>query len=193
MNLKTAVRWWPAIGLLAMAVLGLLVGRGSTFIDDLFIRFGHSHQRANVLLLFTEARLVVLLYLVAVAIALFRRSWRLAIIALATPIVAVAAVRILKLVFGREKEGALAYPSGHVTVTSVVLGLLVLTLGARVWMFVAAAAFALVGLLGQALTYHYFTDTIGALFLGTALVCLAALGAGLDRCQPRCDPRHIDG
>jgi hypothetical protein len=48
-------------------------------------------------------------------------------------------------------------------------------------------------LFGQSFTYHYFTDTIGALFLGTALVCLAARGAGLDRCQPRCDPRHTDG
>ena len=29
-------------------------------------------------------------------------------------------------------------------------------------------------MLGQAVTYHYFTDTVGALLLGTSLVCLAA-------------------
>jgi hypothetical protein len=29
-------------------------------------------------------------------------------------------------------------------------------------------------MLGQAFTYHYFTDTIGALLFGSSVVCLAA-------------------
>ena len=33
----------------------------------------------------------------------------------------------------------------------------------------------LLGIVGQAVTYHYFTDTVGALLLGTAVVCVAAL------------------
>ena len=193
MTRDTALRWWPAIGLPALVLLGLLVGRGSTPLDDRFLRFGDTHPNAYVLLLCTDARLLVLLYLVAGAIALFGRRWRLAAVALVTPVVAVAVVRMLKLAFGRDKGGALAYPSGHVTVTVVVLGLLVLTLGARVWMFVVASVHALLGLLGQAISYHYFTDTVGALLLGTAALCLAVRAAGLDRCQPRCDPRHIVG
>ncbi len=44
--------------------------------------------------------------------------------------------------------------------------------------------------IGQSVTYHYFTDTIGALFLGTALVCVAVRAAGLDRCQPEGDLDH---
>jgi hypothetical protein len=31
---------------------------------------------------------------------------------------------------------------------------------------------------GQAVTYHYFTDTVGALLLGTAIVCVVALALG---------------
>ena len=33
----------------------------------------------------------------------------------------------------------------------------------------------------QAVTYHYFTDTVGALLLGTAIVCVAALTSGQAR------------
>ena len=44
--------------------------------------------------------------------------------------------------------------------------------------------------LGQAVTYHYFTDTVGAVLLGTAVVCVAALAAKLDTCQPACDADH---
>ena len=95
--------------------------------------------------------------------------------------------------FGREREGALAYPSGHVTVLMTVLGMVVLVWGARRWLVLAVAVFALLGAAGQALTYHYFTDTIGAALLGTSLVAIAARAAGLDRCQPTCDVDHSSG
>jgi len=108
----------------------------------------------------------------------------------ATPVVALSAERVCKRLFGRLNGGALAYPSGHVTLAVVVLGLAILVAGGAAWVIVSAVVVGVLGLFGQSFTYHYFTDTIGALFLGTALVCLAA---ELDRCQPRCDPRHIDG
>jgi hypothetical protein len=40
-------------------------------------------------------------------------------------------------------------------------------------------------MLGVGITFHYFTDTVGGLLLGTAVVCVAALVAELDRRQPR--------
>ena len=58
---------------------------------------------------------------------------------------------------------------------------------------VAAVVAGVLAALGQGLTYHYFTDAIGAVFLGTALACLAAWAAGLDRCQPGSDLDHSDG
>ncbi len=189
-----ALRYWPPIGLAAMAVLGLVVGRGSTRLDDWFSHAGKSHDGVDDLLLFTKPVLLAVMLLAALAVALFQRRWRLAAVVALTPAVGLAAVRILKPLFERSKgDAGLAYPSGHVTVMVAVVGMIVLVAGARVWVLVSAVAFALLGLTGQALTYHYFTDTIGAALLASALVCLAVRAAGLDRCQPRCDPDHSSG
>ena len=57
----------------------------------------------------------------------------------------------------------------------------------------SAVTVSLLGMLGQGVTYHYFTDTVGALLLGTAVVCVAALAAELDRRQPGCDADHTGG
>jgi membrane-associated phospholipid phosphatase len=177
-----------------MAVLGLVVGRGSTRLDDWFLHAGKSHDGVDDLLFFTKPVLLAVMLLAALAVASFQRRWRVAAVVALTPAVGLAAVRILKPLFERGKGGAsLAYPSGHVTVMVAVVGMIVLVLGARVWVLVSAVAFALLGLTGQALTYHYFTDTIGAALLASALVCLAVRAAGLDRCQPRCDLDHSSG
>jgi membrane-associated phospholipid phosphatase len=188
-----ALRWWPPIGILAMVALGLVVGDGSTCLDDWFIDVGNAHPGFDRLLFFTQPLLLEGLLLAAVGVALWRRRWRLALVVVLTPAVAVVAVRVLKPLFGRERDGALAYPSGHVTVMTAVLGMVVIVAGTRLWPTAAATVFAALGIAGQALTYHYFTDTAGAAFLGTALVCLAVRTAGLDRCQPRCDLHHSGG
>ncbi len=177
-----------------MLALGLVVGDASTGVDDWFIRNGFSaHHGLGELLFFTEPLLQQLLLVGTVGVALYRRRWRLAAVAALTPAAGVVAVRLLKRLFGREREGALAYPSGHVTVLMTVLGMVVLVWGVRRWWLLAVAVVALLGTAGQALTYHYFTDTVGAVFLGTALVAVAYRAAGLDRCQPRCDLDHSSG
>jgi membrane-associated phospholipid phosphatase len=193
MTPEGVLRWWPPVGILAMVALGLAVGDGSTRIDDWFIDAGDVHRGFRGLLFFTEPLLLQALLVAAVVMALWHRRWRLALVVVLTPAVAVVAVRVLKRLFGRERVGALAYPSGHVTVMVTVLGMVVLVVGMRMWMLVAATMLALLGIGGQALTHHYFTDTIGAALLGTAVVCLAFRAARLDRCQPRCDLHHSDG
>lgn len=65
---------------------------------------------------------------------------------------------------------------------------LIVALVQRRWRL--AAVTMVLAVIGQAVSYHYFTDTIGALFLGTALVCAAMSIAGLDTCQPERDGDH---
>jgi membrane-associated phospholipid phosphatase len=130
-----------------------------------------------------------------VAVALYRRRWRLGAAVVLSPAVAIALVDVLKHVFERRKGiGEFAYPSGHATVMVVVVGLAVVVAGLASWAVLVAVAWCLLGIVGQAVTYHYFTDAIGAVLLGTAVVCVTALISGhppeLDRCQPRCDLRH---
>ncbi|MCW2512532.1 MAG: hypothetical protein JWR11_1574 [Mycobacterium sp.] len=176
-----------------MVGLGLAVGSGSTRLDDWFIDVGWTHPSLGRLLFFTDPRLLVALLVIALAVALGRRRPGLAAIVVVTPVLGIVCARLLKRLFDRQREGALAYPSGHVTTTVVVLGMVLLVAGVTIWLLVAATVVALLGLLGQAFTYHYFTDTVGATFLGTALVCIAFLVAKLDRCQPRCDLDHSGG
>lgn len=128
------------------------------------------------LLLFTDYRTAWVLLLTAVAVSLYRRMWALVPVIVVVPIVAVWAARALKPIFGRLKDEGLAYPSGHTTAMVAVLGMLILAIGVRRWLLWAAAVFAGLGILGQAVTYHYFTDAVGALLLGTSLVCLTAAG-----------------
>ena len=193
MTVTTAVRWWPLVGLAALVALGLVVGKGSTPLDDWFTRTGEEHPFLGRLLFFTDGRVVFVAWAVVLAAVVFRRRWRLAAVIVVAPLAAVAAARLCKRLFGRLSDGVLAYPSGHTTLAVVVVGLAVLAAGMAVWSVAAAAVVAVLGILGQAFTYHYFTDTVGAVFLGTSLVCLAAWAIGFDRCQPNCDLSHNSG
>lgn len=143
--------------------------------------------------MFTDGRVTIGLWAIVLTAVLIRRRWRQAAVIAVTPLVAVGVARLAKRLFGRLNDGELAYPSGHTTLAVVVLGLAVLAAGVATWAVVAAVVAAALGVLGQGFTYHYFTDAVGAVFLGTALVCVAAWAAGLDRCQPEGDLGHRNG
>ncbi|MEZ0050989.1 membrane-associated phospholipid phosphatase [Mycobacterium sp. MAA66] len=179
MSAQKFVRWWPPVGLLAMVFLGLAVGKSSTPIDDVFQQGGRVTQPySGWLLFFTDPRVLIAMLVIAVAITLWHKRWRLAAVLALGPQVAVLIERGLKQLFGRHKGGALAYPSGHTVLMVTVLGLIVVAAGAVLWSRVLAGIFVALGMLGQAMTYHYFTDTVGAVLFGSALVCLAAWAAG---------------
>ncbi len=164
-----------------MVLLGLGVRDGATPVDA-WMQQARDGPLGS-LLLFTDYRTVQALLLIAVAVSLYRRMWALVPVIVVVPIVAVWAARALKPIFGRLKDEGLAYPSGHTTAMVAVLGMLILAIGVRRWLLWAAAVFAALGILGQSVTYHYFTDAVGALLLGTSLVCLTA--AGLRRLRLR--------
>ena len=155
-----------------MVLLGLAVPDGSTPVDDWFQQGGGSALRR--LLVFTDFRTMLMAVACALGLALYRQRWFLAVVVAATPVAAVWLSRLCKHLFGRQKEGAVAYPSGHTMLMVSVLGMLILVVGARPWVVITAIVWALLGVVGQAVTYHYFTDTVGALLLGSSVVCIAA-------------------
>ncbi|WP_231750717.1 phosphatase PAP2 family protein [Mycobacterium sp. NAZ190054] len=176
--------------MVALVLLGLAVGKGSTPVDQWFQQLGGRHPELGYLLVFTDGRVVVALCAVVFVAALVQRKWRLAAVTAVTPPLAVLAARLGKRLFGRLKDGELCFPSGHTTTTFVVLATAVLLLGATTWVLVVAAVAMTLGVVGQAVSYHFFTDAIGALLLGSALVCVATTVAGLDRRQPECELDH---
>jgi membrane-associated phospholipid phosphatase len=173
------LRLWPPIGLVATLLLGTLVGKGPTALDDWFLRDdAQVNDYRLILLLFTDARLLALIWAGSVVFALWQRRWRMVAVVVLAPTAALLLVKGLKLLFGREKGGSLAYPSGHTTLAVVVLGLAVMVAGWQLWVLLMAAVAGSLGMFGQALTYHYFTDAVGGALLGTSIVCVAVLVAG---------------
>ena len=169
-----AARLWPVIGVAAMLLLGWAVGRRSTAVDDWFQSYRHSPARW--LLFFTDPRVLAVVLVVGAAVAVSRRRWQLATAVVLAPAVAIVLARLFKQLFERQKgSGAFAYPSGHTTFMVTVLGMAVLVAGGALWAVLVAFAWCLLGMVGQAVTYHYFTDTVGALLLSTGVVCVAAL------------------
>lgn len=173
------IRWWPALAVTAMLLLGWLVGKSSTPVDDWFQRFRHSPLRR--LSVIADPRLLLAVGLVVLAVACLQRRWWLASMTVIAPIVGITIVRFLKPVFDRDKGGGLAYPSGHLTATTIVIGLAVIAAGAASWAVVSAVVAVALAMLGVGVSFHYFTDVVGGVLLGSAVVCAAAVIARRDR------------
>jgi membrane-associated phospholipid phosphatase len=188
---RRALLVWPGIAVLAMFALGWAVGKRTTPFDQWFHRLWHTPARW--LLFFTDPWVLTIALMFGIAVALYLRRRRLAAVMAISPLAGVALAQALKRLFGRHSGGELAYPSGHTTAAVVVFGVLVVLAGAASWAVVVAAVAGLLAMIGQGVTYHYFTDTIGAALLGSAVVCAAALAAELDTRQPGCDEDHTGG
>jgi hypothetical protein len=172
------IRWWPLIGLAAMIVLGWAVGPSSTPLDGWFHRFEDSP--VSHLWVLASPLVLVVLGVSVLGVALYRRWWRFAAVAVVVPPAAYLFVQFIKPLFGRDWDGVFAYPSGHITLTTVVLGLLVLMAGGALWAVLIAVGYVALAMVGVGSTFHYFTDTVGGMLLGTSIVCVAALVARRD-------------
>ena len=161
-----------------MLLLGWAVGKGSTPVDNWFQEFHHSPIRWLQLLAWPQATAAVLVACVAIAVS--RRQWYLAATLVLAPLVGIVLARLSKLLFERQKgQGDIfAYPSGHTTFMVVVLGGAILVAGVARWAVLVAIGWTLLAMVGVGVSFHYFTDTVGGLLLGTAVVCVAALILG---------------
>ncbi|WNG93388.1 phosphoesterase PA-phosphatase [Mycobacterium sp. ITM-2016-00318] len=188
---RRALLLWSGIAVTAVCVLGWAVGKRSTPLDSWFHDFRNTPLPW--LLIFTDPWLLTIALLFGVFIALYLGRHRLAMLMVAAPLVGIALAQLLKRWFGRLSGSSLAYPSGHTTAAVVVMGMLVLLAGAAWWAVVVASVVSVLGAIGQGVTYHYITDSVGALLLGSAVVCIAAVVTELDTRQPGCDADHTAG
>jgi membrane-associated phospholipid phosphatase len=166
---------------LAMLLLGWAAGKGSTTVDDVFLQDAHDvvGERPSWLLVFTDWWLLGPVLVACLGVALCRRLWRVAAVVAICPFVAIEIDEALKRLFERHNGQYLEYPSGHTALAVAVMGMVVLVTGGRLWAVTAAVAVSLLAMLGEiGCGYHYFTDTVGAVLLATALVCIAARLAG---------------
>lgn len=159
-----------------MVLLGWAVRGAPLPIDDWFQGVGSDMgSRRSLFLVFTKPPLVAVALVIGIVVALRQQRRRLAIAMVVSPLLAITVVRLVKPLFGREKEGALAYPSGHTTFLVTATGLLMLVACMRLWALAIAVCVVLLGIFGLSITFHYFTDTVGGVLLGTSVACISAI------------------
>ncbi|WP_414944306.1 phosphatase PAP2 family protein [Amycolatopsis sp. cmx-11-32] len=163
-----------------MVVLGLLVSgeglSGPDALADEWVRRSFDTDLLRLLVLPTEAYVLIPVAVLAAALRLLGRRKPEAALAIVGPLIAIFAnTWVLKPLFGRWKNTWLAYPSGHTVALVAVLTVLVLLARPGVATVVISLVGAVVlggvtiGMIG--LGYHYLTDVVGGTFFAVAVVC----------------------
>jgi membrane-associated phospholipid phosphatase len=185
-----------ALCALVVITLGLVFGdkRTGSWLDQqvylmVYKQFVGDRELLQAMLVPTEPVLLIVVLSLVVMVAVARRRPRLAVLAVAGPLLAVSLNGfVLKPLIGRTiNNGSLAFPSGHTTgmvAMLTVLTLAVVTCARPSWRasltaLVIAGSVMVTTVGATALTgmrYHYATDTAGGACLAVATVLAVALG-----------------
>ncbi|WP_409493308.1 phosphatase PAP2 family protein [Amycolatopsis sp. cmx-11-12] len=163
-----------------MVVLGLLVSgeglSGPDALADEWVRRTFGEDLLRLLVLPTEAYVLIPVAVLTAALCLLGRRRPEAALTIVGPLIAILAnTWVLKPLFGRWKNTWLAYPSGHTVALVAVLTVLVLLARPGVATAVISIVGAVVlggvtiGMIG--LGYHYLTDVVGGTLFAIAVVC----------------------
>lgn len=199
-------RAWPVLAtcVLVIAALGLLLreqahpDRLDSVVDTAMVASFRSHQGVLPWLALpgSTVPLIAVSLAIAVGCLVARRPNGVILAVTAVPVTAFLDDTVLKHLVDRTHFGQLSFPSGHTAsamTLATVLGVLlhdparrIATRMARAALVVVACAvtaLVAVGVIG--LRWHYFTDTVGGVALGTgtvlALALLIDLAPGLPR------------
>jgi len=189
-------RAWPVLAacLIAIATLGLLLkgqarpdGLDST-VDTTMIASLGSHRVALSWLAQPGSTIALIAVSAAIAVGclIARRPRGVVLAVTAVPVTAFLSDTVLKHLVGRTHLGQLSFPSGHTAsamTLAAVLGVLLHDPARRtatrvlrtLFVGVACAVTALVAVGVIGLRWHYFTDTVGGVALGTGTVLALAL------------------
>jgi PAP2 superfamily protein len=183
----TAVVCWVLVVLLGVHYAGRPVAGGLDGAVAAAVHHAIGDQTFTARLLTGPSHPLVIYPVIAftVGVAVFRRWWSRAVLAVAAPAVCVAVTELVcKPLVGRTFAGVLSYPSGHTVSAMATLAAAALVVTAD-WPDAARAAVAglllvvwlvlAIGLVGM--DYHYFTDTVGGLLLAVGVVVPLALAA----------------
>lgn len=196
-----------ASSFLLLLALTLLAGRGPLAIDRWWqpvVATLHSPPATSVLTVVSDmsSRLIGKLVVPVIVVLAFlaRRRWADALTFAVTVAASAVIVWTLKDLVARPRPGAgsldtsYAFPSGHVTNAATVAVLLAVLLGRR-WLLALALVWAAVMAVSRTyLGFHWLTDTLAGICLGTLLALVAVLVRdGVTRLRGRPAERERSG
>jgi membrane-associated phospholipid phosphatase len=168
-----------------------------TLIDQVHAAVGNGAGLAAFLLVPTDTGVIGAAMALLAAVALCRRRWDVALLAVATPAVCVAITEFaLKPLFARRLYGLFSYPSGHAVASIAVYTVAILAFASaastlrRCFAIVGWIVLVIVvmtGLVGM--NCHYPTDAVGGVCVAVGVVLPGALLTDALRRRRRPAPR----
>ena len=165
-----------------------------TLIDQVHAAVGNGDGLAAFLLVPTDTDVIGAAIAVLAAVALCRRRWDIALLAIATPTFCVAITEFaLKPLFARRLYGLFSYPSGHAVASIAVYTVAILAFASAasrlrrcfaIVGWIVLVAVVVTGLVGM--NCHYPTDAVGGVCVavGVVLPCALAVDAIRGRRTP---------